>query len=192
MPRACEGLGFETYTETLFGEAFLPFRYWCISLAQLSAEEYLATGNPVAYGLAPLMDHGNLSKSRLKAICLSGIARSEITEVQAAILACFVDTYLPLTQAEESEFQQLIQREEVTVMQFITSWERRARFEKTRENLLALLGEKFGSYTRFIIFLMKMQDFFDSYVIAADYQTTLILSISNQSSVFLPPFLKCP
>jgi len=145
MPRAPEGLGFETYTETLFDEAFLPFRYWCVSLAQLSAEEYLATGNPVAYGLAPLMNHGNLSKPRLKAICLSGIAQSEITEVQAAILACFVDTYLPLTQAEEAEFQQLIQREEVTVMQFITSWERRARFEEARENLLALLGEKFGS-----------------------------------------------
>lgn len=44
MPRASEGLGFETYTETLFDEAFLPFRYWCVSLAQLSAEEYLATG----------------------------------------------------------------------------------------------------------------------------------------------------
>ena len=34
--------------------------------------------------------------------------------------------------------------EEVTVMKFITSWERRARFEEARENLLALLGEKFG------------------------------------------------
>ncbi|MBM3236024.1 hypothetical protein FJZ31_06960 [Candidatus Poribacteria bacterium] len=99
MPRACEGLGFETYTETLFGEQFLPFRYWCISLAQLSAEEYLATDNPIAYGLAPLMNHGNLSKPRLKAICLSGIAQSEITEVQAAILAYFVDTYLPLTES---------------------------------------------------------------------------------------------
>jgi uncharacterized protein YggL (DUF469 family) len=141
MPRVGEGLGFETYTETLFGEEFLPFRYWCISLVQLSAEEYLATGNPVAYGLAPLMNHGKLSKPRLKAMCLSGIAQSEITEVQAAILACFVDTYLPLTQAEEVEFQQLIQREEVTVMEFVTSWERRG----LREALLSLLDEKFGS-----------------------------------------------
>lgn len=86
------------------------------------------------------MNHGNLSKPRLKAICLSGIAQSEITEVQAAILACFVDTYLPLTQAEEAEFQQLIQREEVTVMEFVTSWEKRA----LREALLMLLDEKFG------------------------------------------------
>ena len=137
MPKACGGLGFEEYTEMLFGEAFLPFRYWCIGLAELSAEEYLATKNPVAYGLAPLMDHGQLSKPRLKAICLNGIATSNITEVQAAILAYFVDTYLPLTQAEEEEFQRLIQQEEVQVMQFITSWERRARAEGVAEGVLA-------------------------------------------------------
>jgi len=153
MPKGCGGVGFEEYTETLFDEAFLPFRYWCISLAELSAEEYLATKNPVAYGLAPLMDHGQLSKPRLKALCLNGIATSDITEVQAAILAYFVDTYLPLTQAEEEEFQQLIQREEVQVMEFITSWQREARAEgvaegvlaSKRETLLAQLDEKFGT-----------------------------------------------
>jgi len=135
MPKACGGLGFEEYTETLFGEAFLPFRYWCIGLAELSAEEYLATKNPVAYGLAPLMDHGQLSKPRLKALCLNGIATSNITEVQAAILAYFVDTYLPLTQAEEEEFQKLIQQEEVQVMEFITSWQRKARAEGVAEGI---------------------------------------------------------
>jgi len=145
MPKACGGLGFEEYTEMLFGEAFLPFRYWCIGLAELSAEEYLATKNPVAYGLAPLMEHGQLSKPRLKAICLNGIATSNITEVQAAILAYFVDTYLPLTQAEEEEFQQLIQQKEVQVMEFITSWERRARAESRREILIRQLKVKFDS-----------------------------------------------
>ncbi|MBC8235591.1 hypothetical protein H8E77_39090 [bacterium] len=122
-------------------------------MAELSAEEYLATKNPVAYGLAPLMDHGQLSKPRLKAICLNGIATSDITEVQAAILTYFVDTYLPLTPAEEEEFQQLIQTEEVQVMEFITSWQRKARAEgmaegvlaSRRETLLTLLSEKFGS-----------------------------------------------
>jgi len=145
MPKGCGGVGFEEYTETLFGEAFLPFRYWCIGLAELSAEEYLATKNPVAYGLAPLMDHGQLSKPRLKALCLNGIATSNITEVQAAILAYFVDTYLPLTQAEEEEFQKLIQQEEVQVMQFITSWERKARAESRREILIRQLQVKFDA-----------------------------------------------
>ena len=36
-------------------------------------------------------------------------------------------------------------------MQFITSWERRARLEEAREILLALLGEKFGTLPEVII-----------------------------------------
>ena len=152
MPKGSGGLGFEEYTETLFDEKFLPFRYWCIGLPELNAEEYLATKNPVAYGLAPLMNHGSFSKPRLKAICLSGIAQSNINEVQAVLLAFFVDTYLPLNEAGEEEFQKLIQQEEVIAMQFITSWERqgiiKGRAEGAlmalRETLLLQLQEKFG------------------------------------------------
>jgi hypothetical protein len=124
---------------------FLPFRYWCISLPELSAEEYLATKNPVAYGLAPLMNHGQLSKPRLKAICLNGIATSDINEVQTAILAYFVDTYLPLKQAEEAEFQRLVQQEEVQAMKFITSWERKGILTSRREVLIRQLQVKFGA-----------------------------------------------
>jgi len=172
MPKGLGVLGFEEYNETLFGEKFLPFRYWYTSLAELDAEEYLAMTNPVAYGLAPLMNRGSLSKPRLKAICLSGIAQSDINEVQAALLAFFVETYLPLNEEEEEEFQKLIQQEEAIVMQFITSWERKGIIEgraegrvegraeeraegrvegraegaliARRETLLALLQEKFG------------------------------------------------
>lgn len=43
MPKGASGLGFEEYSETLFGAKFLPFRYWCISLAELDADEYLVT-----------------------------------------------------------------------------------------------------------------------------------------------------
>lgn len=149
----CGGIGFETYEETLLGETFLPFRYWCISLAELEAKEYLAKENPVAYGLAPLMQRGELSKPRLKAACLRGIVQSEITEVQTALLVHFVETYLPLTKVEEEEFQELIEHEEVQVMEFITSWQRKGRAEgrvegelqARREILIRLLQVKFGS-----------------------------------------------
>jgi hypothetical protein len=149
LPRSgCGGVGFETYQETLFGETFLPFRYWCISLAELNAGEYLAKGNPVAYGLVPLMQRGELSNPRLKAICLQGIADSDITEAQAALLAYFVETYLPLDEAEEEEYQSLVEHEEVQVMEFITSWERKgiAKGELTarRKILIRQLGVKFG------------------------------------------------
>ncbi len=138
------GVGFEGYTETLFGEAFLPFRYWCISLGDCEAAVYLATENPVAYGLAPLMKHREISTPHLKARCLNGIAKSNITQAQAALLACFVETYLPLTQAEQEEFEGLIQHEEVRVMEFITSWERKGRTEEARNGVLEQLQEKFG------------------------------------------------
>jgi len=163
MPKGSSGLGFEEYAETIFGEKFLPFRYWCIGLPELDAEEYLATKNPVAYGLAPLMNHGSLSKPRLKAICLSGIAQSYINEIQAALLAYFLDTYLPLNEAEEEEFHKLIQQEEVTVMQFITSWERKGIIKGQEEGrvegaLIALrkalflqLQEKFGEVPSTVI-----------------------------------------
>lgn len=156
MPQGA-GVGFEEYTETLFGKTFLPFAYWCISLGDCQAEVYLATENPVAYGLAPLMKHGEISNPRLKARCLRGIATSNITQAQGALLACFVETYLPLTQAQQEEFEQLIQREEVRVMEFITSWERKGRTEgieigraeealtSRHQVLLSLLTEKFGT-----------------------------------------------
>ena len=113
-------------------------------MPELDTEEYLATKNPVAYGLAPLMNHGSLSKSRLKAICLSGITQSNINEVQASLLAFFVDTYLPLNEVEEEEFQKLIQQEEVIVMQFITSWERKGALIALHGTLLLQLQKKFG------------------------------------------------
>jgi flagellar biosynthesis/type III secretory pathway protein FliH len=110
-----------------------------------------------------------MSKPRLKVRCLKGIATSHITQMQAALLTCFVETYLPLNQAEQAEFEQLIQKEEVSVMEFITSWERKGRAEgiekgrvegiekgraegiekgraeEARETLLVLLREKFGA-----------------------------------------------
>ena len=82
-------------------------------------------------------------------ICLNGIATSEITEAQAALLAHFVETYLPLTPAEQKAFEQLIQREEVAVMEFITPWERKGieqgRTQEARDTLLEQLQEKFAA-----------------------------------------------
>lgn len=140
LPGGAGGLGWEEYREKLFGEEYLHFRYHCIGLPELHAREYLATKNPVAYGLAPLMEHDELSNPELKAICVTGIATSSVSEVQAALLIHFLDTYLSLDETEEEEFQQLIQKEEVEAMRFITSWERK----KQREILLRQLRVKFG------------------------------------------------
>ena len=148
LPSGAGGLGWEEYREKLFGEEYLHFRYHCIGLPELHAEEYLAAKNPVAYGLAPLMEHDELSKPELKAICVTGIATSGVNEVQAALLVHFLDTYLPLDETEEEEFQQLIQKEEVEAMRFITSWEQKGiaegELKALRATLLRLLKVKFS------------------------------------------------
>jgi hypothetical protein len=56
-----------------------------------------------------------------------------------------VETYLPLTKVEEEEFQELIEHEEVQVMEFITSWQRKGELIARREILIRLLQVKFGS-----------------------------------------------
>jgi len=165
IPGGGGGVGFEPYTETLFGETALLWRHWSISLGDLDADVYQATENPMAYGLAPLMKQSEMSKPRLKVRCLKGLATSNITQTQSVLLTCFVETYLPLNQAEQAEFEQLIQKEEVSVMEFITSWERKGiekgrvegiekgraegiekgRAEEARETLLEQLREKFDS-----------------------------------------------
>jgi flagellar biosynthesis/type III secretory pathway protein FliH len=89
------------------------------------------------------MKHEEISNPRLKARCLRGIATSNITQAQGALLACFVETYLPLTQAEQEAFEQLIQREEVTVVEFITSWERKGREQGRAEGIE--IGRERGS-----------------------------------------------
>jgi len=143
LPSGAGGLGWEDYWESLFDEEYLHFRYHCIGLPELHAEEYLATRNPVAYGLAPLIEHDELSKTELKAICVTGVATSSVNEVQTALLIHFLDTYLPLDETEEEEYQQLIQKEEVGMMRFITSWERKGELKALREILLRLLKVKF-------------------------------------------------
>ena len=56
--------------------------------------------------------------------------------------------YLPIDETEEEEFQQLIRKEEVEVMRFITSWERKGiaegELKALRETLLRQLRIKFS------------------------------------------------
>lgn len=70
MPSGSGGIVLEQYNEELFGQGYEHFCYHAIGLPELDARKYLATGNPVSYALAPLMNRGNISKAQLKAICL--------------------------------------------------------------------------------------------------------------------------
>jgi len=150
LPSAPIGLGWEEYSEDLFGEGYLCYRFRCISLPKLSAAEYLKTKNPVAYGLAPLMDFENeMSRVELKAVCIVGIGECQnLTEVQSALLFHFLETYLKLTPEEEEEIQKRIVKEEVTPMQIVNPYIRRGEIQgelkAMHRTLTRLLQAKFS------------------------------------------------
>ncbi|MBI1926153.1 hypothetical protein HYR99_18115 [Candidatus Poribacteria bacterium] len=119
-------------------------------MLKLSAAEYLKTKNPVAYGLAPLMDFENeMSRVELKAGCIVGIGECQnLTEVQSALLFHFLETYLKLTPEEEEEVQKLIVKEEVTPMQIVNPYIRRGEIQgelkAMHRTLTRLLQAKFS------------------------------------------------
>jgi hypothetical protein len=86
LSRGAGGLGTEVYEESLFGKPVLRFEYWRVGVSDLSAEEYLSSKNPLAYGLAALMQPGERHPAELKVECLLGIARALIDAARKALL----------------------------------------------------------------------------------------------------------
>jgi hypothetical protein len=117
-----------------------------LSLPKLSAAEYLKTKNPVAYGLAPLMDFKNeMSRVELKAACIVSIGECQnLNEVQIALLLHFLETYLKLTPEEETEVQKRIVKEEVTPMQIVNPYVLRGQLKARSEILARQLQIRFG------------------------------------------------
>jgi hypothetical protein len=144
-------VGKARYEERIFGHRIVAFDYWRIALANLRAEEYLASENPLAYGLAALMDAGERRPAELKAECLVRIARALVDEARRMLLANCVETYLPLEEEEEQrEFEELVQQpgyQEVSQMRSVyeIAGEKRGTVIGRQEAALLQLRRKFGT-----------------------------------------------
>jgi hypothetical protein len=141
------GIGVATYDHRAMG-AGMQLTYYRICVPDLSAEEYLDKGNPLAYGLAARMKRGKLSKVELSLACRSRILRSKITEVKKVILLDMVETYVKLSKKEETEMQAIlenqpeyadIKEEDLTYFGRI---EYRAHKEARKEDLLDILAAR--------------------------------------------------
>lgn len=107
------GVGRDVYEERLFGQAVLRFEYWRVGVRDLSAEDFLATNNPLAPALAARMKRGNLSKLELKRRCLLAAATGPaLTDWQRYLLVNIIQTYVKLTPREQSEYEAMMQRPE--------------------------------------------------------------------------------
>lgn len=142
-----------TFEEDLDGPQLATFRYVAFSLAGCSAEEYLERPEPLAWGLAALMNPGSMSRVEHKLACLRRIAAADLTDQKRFLLVNCVETYLELTSREIAELAALRSREsDREVHEMAMTWAdrmeakgaRRGRQEALRSVLLYQLGQRFG------------------------------------------------
>ncbi|MCS6859646.1 MAG: Rpn family recombination-promoting nuclease/putative transposase [Abditibacteriales bacterium] len=126
LARGAGGLGTEIFEESLFGRRVLTFEYHRVGVADLPAEAYLSSRNPLAYGLAALMQPGRRRPAELKVSCLLGIARALVDEARKGLLVNCVETYLRLDESEQALYEQLVEQpEQKEVKEMLTVYEER-------------------------------------------------------------------
>lgn len=95
--------------QELDGEVHAPevtaFRYVAFGLAGCRAEDYLNRAEPLAWALAALMSPGHSSRAEHRLACLNRIGTAKLRIERKALLADFVDAYLPLTPDQEKEYK---------------------------------------------------------------------------------------
>jgi hypothetical protein len=123
------------------------FRYLSFGLSRCSAAEYLAEPEPLAWGLAALMDRGSWSKAELKRACLTRILETPLADAERIELVNCVETYVQLTSGEAEEFSLLGTPESrrARTMLYKVTWADKMMGEGARQMLFSLLEDRFGS-----------------------------------------------
>jgi hypothetical protein len=137
-----DGLAWEVYEETLFGQTTVTFRYLQISLPRLDPESYLRTGNALASALASVMGRRRrgAARARLYVTCLQQLlaaeASGDVDGATADLLADVVETYLPIRVEDRAALRVQLAREggNETVMEATQlTWRSRVSLEVAEE-----------------------------------------------------------
>ena len=148
--RGRPGIHLETLEDDLLGPELEGFRYFSFGLAGGNARGFLTRPQPLAWGLAALMDPGPLGRVEHKLACLRRIATAELNDVQRFLLVNCVESYLKLNPEEAAELEALSRLEENReVHTMAMTWAERmiaqGREQGARQVVLHLLDERFGS-----------------------------------------------
>ncbi len=160
--RGKPGIHLEVLDDDLLGPELEGFHYFSFGLAGCSATAYLTRPEPLAWGLAALMDRGTLSRVHHKLTCLRKIASAELSDVQRLLLVNCVESYLELNPEEAAELQSLSHLDENQEVQTMAmTWAERmiaqgreegmqtgrqeGQEQGARRVVLHLLGERFGA-----------------------------------------------
>ena len=129
------GISWQAYTEELFGEQLLHFRYGQVGIRDLSAATYLAKQDPVAATLAVLMKTGKQSKAAVKLSALQTVIQSNLSPGDKLFLVELANTYAPTVELSDP-------REEImqSLMEIEMSWGDKLREEGREEGVIS--GER--------------------------------------------------
>ncbi len=121
------GIVDEMYTEELFGDELLRFRYKAVGLPDLQASDYLTQPNPLAPALSSGMRTAQTVRLALrKALILSQRAIIDQNEARRSLLLNIVEQNIVLDAVEEADFQRAIGAPEFEeVRRMITPYEQR-------------------------------------------------------------------
>lgn len=125
------GVSWKEYTEELFGEKLLHFRYGQVGIRDLSASAYLAKQDPVAATLAVLMKTGKQSRAAVKLTALQTVIQSNLSPGDKLFLVELANTYAPTVELSDP-------REEImqSLMEIEMSWGDKLREEGREEGLI--------------------------------------------------------
>ncbi len=106
----------------------IEFNYAVIQLNQLDWRRYLETDNPVAVALMAKMGVELKDRAKVRAACIRSLVGLDLPEKKRQPIMRFIDAYLPLTLAQQEEFnleiRQFEPRQRRIAMEYMTSWER--------------------------------------------------------------------
>ena len=146
------GLMREQYAEAIFGRDVLTFRYDCVGLPDLSADDYLERENPLAPALSALMKPAGAGRALQKALALRQTLLGSVDEARQSLLVNLVETCLKLDAAEEQAFRQVVGQQELgEVRRMLTIYEERGIIIGKRDTLLQQLRLKFGELPESVV-----------------------------------------
>ncbi len=129
-PRDAEA---DQYVVEFPGRRVLEFNFVVIQLNRLNWRDYLNADNAAASALMAKMGVKPAERPKVRAACLRMLIRLKLPRAKWRPITKFIDAYLPLTEAQEKEFDNEIRRfeprERRNAVEYITSWERKG-FEK--------------------------------------------------------------
>ncbi len=178
-----EAVGWQTYTEKLWGRTLVRFHYGQVGIRDLASDDYLALNDPVAATLAALMKHEREEQAKVKLQSLQTVISSKLTEGDKLFLVNLIETYLPMGEIYPAEEEIMLPLTDAEL-----SWQERI------EEAAALKGREEGREEgkhEFVLFLLqsKFKTIPDDYVkrikIIADDETLgkIALQIPSASSL---------